>query len=710
MTTRRLSRPMRKSPDRRIDNLPGITIFILLISGWALYAAARPLPFIPESHRSAGAEETNDTLSIIPGYDLEELVIETTGRRQLSRRLSEGSIEILASGLTEMPTIMGGGDALSAIRSLGAIATAADLTASLSIRGLPTGASRYSANGMRLGNPLHLLGLYSVYPPGIFDSYTLSTFPDVALSGNSAGAVIDAKLTSSPDSIFGATATLGLIESHGSFRIPISRDIPTSLTIGARTSYLNQVFPNLLKAGSSTLRYSFTDGAAILRCVPGTADMITLSGSLSTDHLNMLNDQNSHKESASGWSNIAIGAVWNHSKYIFQASFLRYSNKFNIEQGERQISLPTSMSETTLSANRTLGNFRIHIDAILRRASEQHNISGTSASSAPNTISKGIEINAAAGWRKALLQWLEIDAGIRLSAYHSVFKGDNYSNFAPQPRLAVSVTPSDYFRVSLRYARMMRFDILVEESATGMPLNYFLNCRKGIKPADNHSLELEFSGVFPNILIDWQLTAYGIRMLNAAEFGGSLLSFLNYGYSPTDDLHFGRGYSAGLTISMERQFGPLRGRINYNLGFSRLRIPFFSEHYFPASSDRLHDLSINLTWQFLRRFILSGNFTLASGTPYTRARYGYIIGENLICEYYPHNSSRLPLYRRLDLSLSYRLITGKFSHDLTLTLYNALASKNTLFLYNHYSMQSGVEIKKSIMKSVIPSISYTLSF
>ena len=88
-----------------------------------------------------------------------------------------------------------------------------------------------------------------------------------------------------------------------------------------------------------------------------------------------------------------------------------------------------------------------------------------------------------------------------------------------------------------------------------------------------------------------------------------------------------------------------------------------------------------------------------------------MIGENLICEYYPHNSSRLPAYNRMDLSASYTFRSGRrLRHTLTCAVYNALGNNNVLFIYTSYNLSDGISQRRSVMKSVIPSISYSLQF
>ena len=134
----------------------------------------------------------------------------------------------------------------------------------------------------------------------------------------------------------------------------------------------------------------------------------------------------------------------------------------------------------------------------------------------------------------------------------------------------------------------------------------------------------------------------------------------------------------------------------------------------PSAYDRPHDF--NATLSYTPPFIagspltIAGSYTYATGTPYTRARLGYMIGENLICEYYPHNSSRLPDYKRLDLSATWRFRGKAGRHTLGVSVYNVLANHNTLFVYTSYSIDTGISQKQSVMKSVIPSINYIYEF
>jgi hypothetical protein len=211
--------------------------------------------------------------------------------------------------------------------------------------------------------------------------------------------------------------------------------------------------------------------------------------------------------------------------------------------------------------------------------------------------------------------------------------------------------------------------------------------------------------------IDYSVEGYFKMLRHQIEYAGNLMLLVNQNYNPLDDVIAGHGYAAGLSVSLMRQWGRWRGRVGYAYGVARLRFAEYGDEMFPASSSRPHDLNASVSFDILRGLTLSAAFTHATGTPYTRARYGYMIGENLICDYFPHNSSRLPAYNRLDLSLNWVFSRSRgIKQSLNLSVYNALASRNILFLYTSYSAEKGLEQRESVMKSVIPSLSYSIEF
>lgn len=257
----------------------------------------------------------------------------------------------------------------------------------------------------------------------------------------------------------------------------------------------------------------------------------------------------------------------------------------------------------------------------------------------------------------------------------------------------------------------MRFDRLIEMTSGGFPADFMACCDGNVPPEDVHSFEIAADGVIPCTGLVYSAEGYFKILRGGVEFKGSLLDMTTPAFQPLENLEKTRGYAWGISLTLSRQIGRLRGRVAYNLGQSKVRGYGVGNGYFPSSHDRLHDLSASLAWSVTRDIILAANFTYATGTPYTKAKYGYMIGENLICEYYPRNSSRLPDYMRLDFSALWTFCRkGRIKHSVNLSVYNAAALRNVLFVYTDYSLDQGILHRESVMKSVIPSISYTFEF
>ncbi|MDE5661745.1 MAG: TonB-dependent receptor, partial [Muribaculaceae bacterium] len=251
----------------------------------------------------------------------------------------------------------------------------------------------------------------------------------------------------------------------------------------------------------------------------------------------------------------------------------------------------------------------------------------------------------------------------------------------------------------------------IEESTGGLPADFWTCSTDAALPEDVHGVEAGVSGVIPLTAVRFSAEGYYRRMLHSLEFGGSILDLANPSFDPMGHVIDGSGYAAGFSLTLMRQVGSLRGRIGYNIGVSRLRFERYGSHYVPSAHDRLHDLNATLSWTVFRPLVVTAAFTYATGTPYTQARYGYMIGENLICEYFPHNSSRLPSYKRLDLSATWTIRHGgRFAHKINVSVYNAAACRNILFRYTTYTPSEGIVQRESVMDTVIPSLSYAFEF
>lgn len=630
---------------------------------------------------------------------LAELSVETVGSRKTILRETDGTLILDARSLGENATIAGANDPIVLLHTLPAVSTNGELNASLNVRGSNNGANTFLINGARIVNPMHMFGIYSAFNSSFFSRYSFSPSRINALEPNTTAAVFKAFSPDRAMRSFSGMLSIGMIESHGAVHLPLFSQ-KGLLSIGGRITYLSLLFPDILKLGNASMKYGFTDCNASYVHFFDNGDMLHASFFLSNDNLKAMVRHDGSKDGDCGWGNLVTNLRWKNRATEIFLGFSGYSSRFYITEAGRELNLPSSLKETCIGGIRHVGELTFETDVVWRFTSGQYNAALMKDDGSRS--SNAMEWNLAGSWKHEFPFGLHIIAGLR----NAIYWNRDYLRFFPMPRVDLGYKLSDFMGINLSVGRYMRFDRVVEESTTGMPTDYYINSSRMELPEDTWSGELGLSGTVPGIWIEFSIEGYYKRLLHCGEFAGSILDMLNPSYNPLSDLIDGKGYACGLAVSMARQFGALRGRIGYNLGKSRLKFDRYGDTYFPSSHDRLHDLSITLVWNPLRFMTVGATFTHATGIPYTKVKYGYIIAENLICEYYPHNSSRLPSYNRLDVSTS--IFMGR--HTIAASVYNVLANKNVLFNYHSFYLTQGVVKRESVMKTVIPSLSYSYSF
>ena len=111
-----------------------------------------------------------------------------------------------------------------------------------------------------------------------------------------------------------------------------------------------------------------------------------------------------------------------------------------------------------------------------------------------------------------------------------------------------------------------------------------------------------------------------------------------------------------------------------------------------------------------KTYLLSSQFTLASGTPITLPE-AFVSDTQYIYNYFVYgsiNNQRLPVYHRLDVSLSKQKLSKKGNkRTILLNIYNVYARQNATTIY--YKSHNGKMYQKS-MFSIIPSITIVWEF
>lgn len=635
---------------------------------------------------------------------LMEITVVGAGPVKAISQKEDGATVVYRRGLSDAPSFMGGNDVVGLLRTMPAVATNNDLQASINVKGYVSGANAYYADGMRIVNPLHLLGFYSAFNPSFFNSYDFRSGFIPSVTPNTSGVFLEALTQPATTDNITGEASVGLIESHCAADIPIVRD-KLHVAAGGRLAYPSKVFPDLLKLGTSSLDYGFWDANLAVTVRLSESDMLKVTAFADRDNTNVEDSRQGAKEGFFRWSNIASGIAWRHHNMSTRAFWTRYRNKLFLNQGGRTIDLPSGLDQMTLAFSQPIfRGWHIEADVNWRRTLGQYNesLSGKNGIGPANAV----EINAAVDWEHSFNEKIILKSGIRFSEYIT----SGYHSFEPQPRVSFIFKPCDKYFVSVACQRLVRFDRLIETSSGGLPSDFWLTANQDIPTDIVNSFEICAGGRIPGIGGTFRVEAYVKRIQHATDYTGSVMDMLSPSFQALAKIIDAQGWSRGCLISIMRQFGKIRGRLGYNIGRATLKNPYFGGNPYPASYDRLHDLSATIIWQPIQPLQLSATYIYATGLPYTQAKYGYMIGENIICEYFPHNSSRLPDYKRLDVSASWHY-TNRYglTQKVTLSVYNALGNKNVLFRYQKYSVSEGISQSSSVMKMIIPSITYSIT-
>ena len=201
-------------------------------------------------------------------------------------------------------------------------------------------------------------------------------------------------------------------------------------------------------------------------------------------------------------------------------------------------------------------------------------------------------------------------------------------------------------------------------------------------------------------------------LMNQIENNSNMFDILFSSYSFDGSLLHGKGYNYGLNLLLEKRRGKLTGWLSGSLG--RAMRKFDGEQYqgwYPAGHERIYELNAVATYRINRRVSLGSTYVLASGTPYTKVNYAYLMSGNLVTEYGPHNGDRVKPYMRLDLSVSYDFATkGKVRSGINFSLYNVTMHGNDLFyrikVYDNHVRYNAFKFLMPIM----PSINYYCKF
>ena len=665
--------------------------------------------------------EMTDTLN---HYGLQ--TVEIRGKRLRSPlREIEGSSIISMSFMDEMPHILGNADPLHYAQLLPGVQTNSEYDAGLHIQGCDNSHNYVSLSGAPIYNAAHLLGFFSIFNAGHFTEMSLQKSPVSASFPNRLGGRVDmltptwlaAEDSLSVGAVHGELS-VGPMSSQGTLRLPVGKR--SLLLLSARAAYLNLLYSKWLEVDGDEVKYDFSDYNLSYITQLDDANVLKIEGYWGYD--NMKIGQASYGlQGKLKWDNTMAalhwysrskdglnegGKDWSMEQMVY---YSRYANRLNVGEYSFQVGMRSFIFDLGYKGNFSWGRWRMGAEVVRHQLLPQDiGISGNLANYQTDTQHQlATEASAYLQYCQPLGEKLLMEMGARVSGYHC-----QKSFYRVMPHLKLNYVLSQSAKLNLNLGIRNQYLFQTGFSSAGLPTEFWFAADQNHRP--QYACHAALQGEFWFAEKEYRLSVetYYKWLMNQIENNSNMFDILFSSYSFDGSLLHGKGYNYGLNLLLEKRRGKLTGWLSGSWG--RAMRKFDGAQYqgwYPAGHERIYELNAVATYRINRRVSLGSTYVLASGTPYTKVNYAYLMSGNLVTEYGPHNGDRVKPYMRLDLSVSYDFATkGKVRSGINFSLYNVTMHGNDLFyrikVYDNHVRYNAFKFLMPIM----PSINYYCKF
>ena len=694
-----------------------------------------------------------DTLlnfKIYPGTRLSEEVILTAKKRDNNVKNAQmGKISLPIEQIRSLPAFLGEVDLLKVVQLLPGVRNAGEGSAGFYVRGGGPDQNLILLDDAVVYNSGHLFGFFSIFNADAIKNVSLIKGGMPAQYGGRLSSVLDISMKEGNNQKFQVDGGLGLIASRLSIQGPIVKD-KASFIVSARRTYIDALTKPFIKKSNQFYGsgYYFYDLNAKINYKFNERDRLYLSGYFGRDVFDFANATQSLNVSIP-WGNATGTLRWNHvfNNKLFANTTLVYNDynfTFKAAQNNFEIKLASGIKDVSLKQDFDFYPFSKHklkfgllytyhrfTPSVVSGRQDSvifnpQNAQIKYAHEAALYIQDNWEINSK----------LNINAGVRYSGFqqigpNKIYTTDDNNNRLDsivygrgkavktygglEPRLTVRYSLNEETSVKASVTRNLQYIHLVSNAGTTLPTDLWVPSTYKVKPQLSWLYAAGLFKNFKNNMYETSLEVYYKNMQNQIEY--------KEGYTPSsiDDTEnsfvFGRGWSYGTELFINKVKGRFTGWIGYTLSWTFRKFPTLNfGNKYPAKFDRRNDLSIVAIYELNKKWKFSATFVYGTGNAATLPERFYIIGGVLTQEYSRINEYRLPSYHRLDLSATLtpkKNERRKVKREWVFSIFNAYSRKNPYFIYyeqtgSPYNGSLRVQAKQVSIFPIIPSITYNI--
>jgi len=681
---------------------------------------------------------------------ISEVFVYTKKRDANVKNAQMGKIDLSIEQIKNIPAFMGEVDILKAIQLLPGVRNAGEGNAGFYVRGGGADQNLIMLDDAVVYNTGHLFGFFSIFNSDAIKNTSLIKGGMPAQYGGRLSSVLDVSMKDGNMNKLQVDGGIGLIASRLSIQGPIKKD-KASFIISARRTYVVALVKPFVPTSSSFhgSGYYFYDLNAKVNYRFSEKDRLYLSGYFGRDVFDFVNGKRSFSSNIP-WGNSTATLRWNHvfNRRLFANTTLVYNDyKFRFTASQNDFSL-------SLSSGIRDGNAKIDFDYY---PLPQHKVKFgglyTYHKFIPNVVSgqqdttvfkpnnEGIKYaNETAVYIQDdwdISDKIKVNYGVRWSTFtqigpytkydrdangnkldSTVYKGfQNVKTYGGlEPRVTIRYAINDETSLKVAVNRNYQYIHLVSNSGNTLPTDLWVPSTYVVKP----QLSWQYSaGVFKNFAdnkYETSLEVYYKDMQNQVEYKEGYTPSLN---DPENDFVFGKGWSYGAELFINKTRGRLSGWIGYTLSWTWRKFAQLNDGVkFPAKFDRRNDMSVVANYELTKKWKLGAVFVYGTGNATTMPERFYFVNGVLTQEYGHINQYRLGAYHRLDLAATYTPIPKrkkKIKSSWTFSIYNVYSRMNPYFIYfdQEGSLANSdltIQAKQVSLFPILPAITWNFKF
>lgn len=686
---------------------------------------------------------------------LDEVVITEDGEK-LNIKNPQMSVNSLSiKTIKNMPVVLGEVDVIKSITLLPGVTSAGEGASGFNVRGGAADQNLILLDEATIFNSSHLFGFFSVFNPDAIKDIKLYKGGIPAKYGGRVSSVLDIYQKEGNSSGFHMNGGIGLISSRLLAEGPIKKN-QGSFLVGGRSSYAHLFLPlfDLDNVAyfydlNTKLSYRLNDNNSIFLSGYFGRDVFEIADSFKNSYGNsVINFRWNHLFSDKLFSNLSL--IYSDYDYDLELSFVEFewesgisnfnfkydfkhyiSNNFKLEYGINSIYYkfnPGNITPTTedsgINPFKLIDKFAfenaIYLDA-------EHTLSNKLS------VSYGARLSTFHRLGQDELNIYENNHAVSFNENLKIYekatpigtesfeKSDVIASFANiEPRLTLAYQLNDNSSVKASYNRMSQYLHLLSNTSSPTPLDVWTPSGKYIKPQLLDQVALGYFKNFKDNQYSLEVETFYKTIENRIDYidGADLIA----NNAIEQVILNGEARAYGLEVLLRKNEGKLQGWIAYTLSKSEQRTPgrtatetgINNGEWYKTPFDKTHDLSLTGSYELNKKWSFSSNFLLQTGQPVTFPNGQYQYNGIIVPSFDSRNSSRLPMYHRLDFAANYNPRPNsdkKFKGEWVFGIYNIYNRRNAASITFRENRNTGTnEALRLSIFGIVPSVSYNFKF